>query len=336
MEESESESYNIDELKEKYSKEYKELISFFDYFSPDRRLSIYNFHRYDSETLKWLTHIITERMNENIPAYIDIRVNFWDGTIDMLRHPIVEHVKISSLTIALILCKYEMVEYLLSRKNELQLEIDINIAIEYNNDIHILKLLLDHGAVIDENTIKNVLVHYSDIDIMFMLFDYIHDFNKIYSNEGTFLMMCIEHGENYIDIVNVVEQLIKRNASLDIQNEKGQNILHIACMNPFIDIHIIELLLHNGANINVRDTLGFTPMDYAYMILPDKTIFLLKNYLFFLARLPYLSLVEGCDLDSIDIDIDINTDNNNSHILRYLLDNMMKREICSNMDIGFG
>lgn len=60
----------------------------------------------------------------------------------------------------------------------------------------------------------------------------------------------------------VVGELLKSGYhSLDAKNQEGQTAVHLAISNP----SILKMLLESGANVNIKDLKGFTPLHYAAM-----------------------------------------------------------------------
>lgn len=59
-----------------------------------------------------------------------------------------------------------------------------------------------------------------------------------------------------------VDELLDAKISIDGQNDEGKSILHRAVEDDFS--YLVELLLGHGANPNMEDNNGDTPLDYAY------------------------------------------------------------------------
>ena len=66
--------------------------------------------------------------------------------------------------------------------------------------------------------------------------------------------------------VKIVEKLLKLGANVNIQNDKMQTPLHLACNseNDTADYEIVKLLLEKGAIVNAKDCDGNTPLYVAH------------------------------------------------------------------------
>merc|ERR1712204_90052 len=61
--------------------------------------------------------------------------------------------------------------------------------------------------------------------------------------------------------MGAVEALIaQETAALKATDERGNNLLHIACQNN--NRHIAKLLIGNGISVNAQNTAGNTPLHY--------------------------------------------------------------------------
>ncbi|MGH9710508.1 MAG: ankyrin repeat domain-containing protein, partial [Candidatus Acidiferrales bacterium] len=59
----------------------------------------------------------------------------------------------------------------------------------------------------------------------------------------------------------VMQELLKRGANPNAQNDAGESPLHMAAMNGLVDR--VQLLLQYGANATLRNAEGKTPLDVA-------------------------------------------------------------------------
>lgn len=88
-----------------------------------------------------------------------------------------------------------------------------------------------------------------------------YEYMMVSPNEKTELIikhfMSVNQGDepNYTYIKNLIEM----GANLEYLDRKfGESILHYACL--YNDINLVELLLDSGIDINIKDTLGNTPL----------------------------------------------------------------------------
>ena len=108
----------------------------------------------------------------------------------------------------------------------------LHYAIEYNQPIDIIKLLLSSGA--------HVNVHFSG-----------GDETALHTSVGS---------NNY----NLVKLLLDNNANVNIRTSRGETPLHRACINnAYNRVKIVYELIKHGANIEARDKDGLTPLMYA-------------------------------------------------------------------------
>ncbi|CAL1272831.1 unnamed protein product [Larinioides sclopetarius] len=77
--------------------------------------------------------------------------------------------------------------------------------------------------------------------------------------------------------LTVVRELLKSGYhNLDAKNQEGQTAVHLASMAGFDDI--LDLLLHSGANPNIIDGSGLTPLHYACLNNRPSTVDVLINH----------------------------------------------------------
>ena len=84
-----------------------------------------------------------------------------------------------------------------------------------------------------------------------------------YRNMYTMLLSAASDGN-----VELVKQLVKNGANVNIQNREGATPLHMAASGGQVEIlpnagAIVEILLKAGADVNIQDTDGDTPLHYA-------------------------------------------------------------------------
>ncbi|GAL84849.1 ankyrin repeat protein [Sporocytophaga myxococcoides] len=62
---------------------------------------------------------------------------------------------------------------------------------------------------------------------------------------------------------DVIKKLIALGADVNVQDYSGKTPLHYACSKN--DPELVDLLLSSGANVNIKDSLGLTPLIYCFM-----------------------------------------------------------------------
>lgn len=86
-----------------------------------------------------------------------------------------------------------------------------------------------------------------------------------------FLIVMDDFGEDYL------KKFIKQaHPNLNELNAEGESVLGICAY--YDDVEILTLLLKHGANVNVLDSKGSSPLDYAIENACEKAIILLKEY----------------------------------------------------------
>jgi FOG: Ankyrin repeat len=87
--------------------------------------------------------------------------------------------------------------------------------------------------------------------------------------EFLFLVFCFEHSGflfNPIGNYTVVSELLKCGyRSLEAKNQEGQTAVHLASRMGKDDI--LKKLIESGANINCRDTAGYTPLHVGSLLI---------------------------------------------------------------------
>jgi len=129
------------------------------------------------------------------------------------------------------------------------------------NNIEFLKLLLKYNAdpLIKDNSGNNALhlaLENNKIEVLTFLIDNVN-LNFVSNKNETLLQSALALGN--IDIVNI---LLDKNIDLDNQeNEYGLSALHQCIINNNIDI--TSKLIDSGANINLQDLQGNSPLIYS-------------------------------------------------------------------------
>jgi len=83
--------------------------------------------------------------------------------------------------------------------------------------------------------------------------------NQVYKNSySEELLNSVKKGE-----LSKVRDLIKRGANVNIKDKDGKTPLHIAVENNYEDI--VKVLIQNNADVNIKDNNGNTPLHIAIM-----------------------------------------------------------------------
>jgi ankyrin repeat protein len=204
------------------------------------------------------------------------------------------------LSTALMLKKAELVHYLLEQGARLNAEIE-NCPPLYacmkNGDIETMELLLKKGADVncafgDQKTtclmlclehfkeqktivsklpcIKNFFNNLTALEITKLLLRFNADSNLATIEGYTSLMLASEKGYNL-----VINELLNAGALINTTDNDGNSALCVAC---FGNLKTVQLLLERGADPNVRNQQGFTPLAYAQQEGKKTLESLLKKY----------------------------------------------------------
>lgn len=87
-------------------------------------------------------------------------------------------------------------------------------------------------------------------------------------------LLCLASGSG---CVKVVEFLIEKGADVNIQDNEGRTPLHLAVIIPGQNTYIAEMLLNKGAEVDIQDNEGKTPLDYAISIGREEVIEILTG-----------------------------------------------------------
>ena len=82
--------------------------------------------------------------------------------------------------------------------------------------------------------------------------------NINYKLNGISLLYSVCYNQN----VTNVKMLIDKGANVNIQNYLGSTPLHVACMD--FNVNIVNILIENGANINIQNNEGQAPLHYTH------------------------------------------------------------------------
>lgn len=71
--------------------------------------------------------------------------------------------------------------------------------------------------------------------------------------------------------VEMIQLLIEHGADVNVKDEKGKTPLHITAVTPSVEK--MQLLIEHGADVNAVDANGKTPLDYALQGTPASSFF---------------------------------------------------------------
>lgn len=125
----------------------------------------------------------------------------------------------------------------------------------FREHAEVLELLIDAGADVSQNTMRTG--HIQDERIIELLASHGGDVDINKAENGWPPIVYQSRGDRGGDVSRIAD-LIDKGANIDIQNYKGQSALHCASKAGFVEI--VRLLLHHGAQVDVADGNGETPL----------------------------------------------------------------------------
>lgn len=157
-------------------------------------------------------------------------------------------------------------------------ETPLHIACHYDNE-KVVKLLLKHGAKIDNAELQSPLVELEEISvtdttirILKLLIEYGANVNSTFPVTGwisgkSFLSLCIAacarclstNIEEHDKRILFLRELVNGGADINYIDSDGRNSLHWAC--HYNDMSIAKLLIENGCDYNLKDQGGQLPID---------------------------------------------------------------------------
>jgi ankyrin repeat protein len=191
---------------------------------------------------------------------------------------------------------------------------------------NIISLLIDNNANVNDQdslgcTSLMYAVYRNSYDTVLLLIEKKADVKKRESRYGlNALMIAVENKSRY----DIALLLIKNGANLEERNREGYTcLMHSIRFNNF-DASL--LLIKNGANIyacNERNGATFLSILSNCEESDEKLAFIssLNKEILFTSRKSYLFLSDSCQ-------------NDNGHIVHYLFNEMIIREICSYSDLA--
>ena len=148
--------------------------------------------------------------------------------------------------------------------------------IEKNNE-KMCSLFLDCGIDLNSQTSEGVsllgiAVRCKDIQRVQWLLDRKVDINYVSGDRGYTPVMDAVWRKSY----EITELLIKNGAKLDHISSDGQNIMILAVGNG--DARIVKLLMDNGADADVPDSMGMSARSYAALFKKTEIVEILNNF----------------------------------------------------------
>jgi len=169
--------------------------------------------------------------------------------------------KVTPLHFAVVSKKYDTVKELLKMGSEPKTHSKLLYDIACRtNQINIIKLLTKYGANPNEVDVFSVFYNSSDEVINYFV-DNGLDCDKLTNYEWPpIVYLCRgDKGEN----PDKVKKLIKHIKNINAQTPNGVSALHASAKAGFAKV--TQLLIDNGANVNIKDSKGKTPLDYSRM-----------------------------------------------------------------------
>jgi hypothetical protein len=136
-------------------------------------------------------------------------------------------------------------------------------SIIINNDIDIIKLLIENGAdILQRDERKNDAIIYAALysnnaNIIKLLVDYGADINSKNIISATPIIVALENSN-----IEILKEIIKLNANINHQNNGGWTaLMSVALSNKSIEL--AKILIDNGADISLKNKINKTALDIA-------------------------------------------------------------------------
>lgn len=141
------------------------------------------------------------------------------------------------------------------KNTKLNLEL-VEAALYERDSLYILNLLEKGADVNFQDSTGNTALHYS-------LSNYLHGKNvdMFLSRQNIDVNLRNNFSQTPILLTlnnNYIKKLVDLGADVNVQDYAGMSPLHYACSKN--DPELVDLLLSRGANVNIKDSLGFTPL----------------------------------------------------------------------------
>lgn len=134
-------------------------------------------------------------------------------------------------------------------------------AVNYRKT-NIIKLLLENGAIPTPYVLETALdFNYLEGIEVLLKFSQLTA-NTSFSNGDRPVHILARTYEEDKDS-KILDLLLAQGANINVQNDKGETALHIAAIVPKEDIKLVQLLLEKGASTKVKTNRGSLPITYA-------------------------------------------------------------------------
>lgn len=156
---------------------------------------------------------------------------------------------------------------------------------EIDEAIDMIKLLMEKGIPVDEadrcgNTPFHIAAKLKRPEIMQTIIGYFSNVNACNNMKETALHIIMKNFSNeYEDeYLEIASELIRKGADFDCQDRYGRTPLHFVCLkNTKISRRIVNFLVEQGCDVNIKDENGVTPLFLAIRTKSTRIIEILMN-----------------------------------------------------------
>ena len=148
-----------------------------------------------------------------------------------------------------------------------------------NPHVEVIKYLLEHGAEINAKDVDgwiplHLVTSNPNGEVLKYLVEKGADVNAK-TNYGDTALLDLAKFSPHRTVLNVdvFESLVNHGAEADIKDREGRTPLFYAAGDPKAGVEILKYLVDHGADVNVKDDGGWTPLYYAAMWQRDVEIF---------------------------------------------------------------